>query len=105
MTEQPSVKEVFTSNGDVKFAHVRNSGHPWDNSPGFDILHVSAKTKEKLEEFNSLAKKKFWAIWISGNCVLQDRETIDPEWPYGSALFKPSGANAPWPDLNGNMCP
>ena len=68
----------------------RNAGHPWDGAPGFDVLILESDTKVELDAGVKLAAKKFWEPWLIGSRT----DTGKP----GGALYKPSGAEAPWYD-------
>ncbi|MDO9179468.1 MAG: hypothetical protein Q7U16_14300 [Agitococcus sp.] len=98
-------EEVFSSDGLLKYLVDSDIGHPWTQEKGFDVMYVNAKTEAKLTAFNVAAQKRFWAIWITGQSLMEDKTTINPDWPYGSALYKVRGATAPWTDINGIVRP
>lgn len=74
----------------VKVDVQRDSGHPWDGRPGFDLLHLDADTQEEMDALVKNAERKFWQPWLIG----VSEATGKP----GGAMYKPCDANAPWDD-------
>lgn len=68
----------------------RNSGHPWDGRPGFDLMFVDAGTPAEMATAAKEAERKFWAPWLVG----MNEATGKP----GGVFYKPSGALASWED-------
>lgn len=74
----------------MKVDIVRDTGHPWDGRPGFDLLDIQCDTQQELESAVGLAAEKFWAPWIVGF-------TGDGKRPAG-LLYKPSRIGIAWVD-------
>jgi hypothetical protein len=43
-------------------------GHPWDNRPEWERLHVQAETQAEMDEFIAARIRDGWAPWIVGEC-------------------------------------
>jgi hypothetical protein len=97
--------ETFLVDGLLKYHVSSDFGHPWTQQAGFDVMFVSAKSEARLLQFTTAAKEKFWATWISGSNLMEDKQTLNPDWPFGAALYKPTGATARWQDVNGMSLP
>lgn len=72
----------------VEHQLVRDFGHPWTREPGWDLLEAKGKTETDLDAFVAAAEKKFWQTWIRDNT---GQITV--------AMYKPTGAMAPWEDI------
>lgn len=68
----------------------RDSGHPWDGRPGFDLLHLNADSQVEMEALVKEAERKFWRAWLVGI----DESTGRP----GGVMYKPCDTKAPWED-------
>jgi hypothetical protein len=74
----------------MKATVTKNAGHPWDGRDGFDVLLIDTESSEELDAAVTVAKRKFWHVWIRG--IRED--TGRP----GAGLYKPSGIESEWHD-------
>lgn len=76
---------------------ARNAGHPWDQRPGFDLLHIEAEDQTSLDQAVILAISKYWSSWFIG---FSDN-TNKP----AAVLYKPCCISSPWHDSLENPHP
>jgi hypothetical protein len=77
--------------GEAEAAITRNYGHPWHGKGEWDLMEIRGKTKNAVCFAIQNAEKKFWQVWIKGTT-----ESID--YPFGAAMYKPSGIAKVWTD-------
>lgn len=51
----------------MKVSIQKNHGHPWNNSPGFDLLTVYIDSNEIMDDILSTAERRGWLCWIHDN--------------------------------------
>lgn len=93
---------VLRNGGDVKIAMTPNAGHPWfgyGTPQEWDILEIACREEAELKKLVAKAEAKHWQVWIMGRITTEPGAEPLPDAPFSAALFKPSGASAPWQEL------
>ena len=86
----PNVGGVQGPAGKHQIRITRDTGHPWDGRPGFDIMEVEADSAPVMDRVVAVAREKFWNPWLVGLCE-------DTGLP-GAVFYKPCDIMAPWSD-------